>query len=860
MDMFRKVFNKVKVLCGTKYLMAYFIGLTSILVNLVPVLNGKDLLYEELTKDTAPIIIALKSKVTNDILVAGITVTWPVILDIVFGQLYKSKPIKAPIYFSIDWIVLLLPMFLMLFLFVIPYEQYNWCPLIFSSQVTFGFCCCMYYLHVNSPKIFKWHRLCLLCLLRLGQGVFRSYSSFYYITLTTNLIVTKVLSSVVGLVLLILFLQWAYSLYKNRIDWYNLSDQEIYSISSTMFVIAFVIFFAISGQSDGSSFLRKDTKEVSTHLAFFVAIPAIQYVLHVRTTRQLIVTSQDVSDPMKKVLHNLKLFADDMEMRTDVAWDELLAVDGMRDTCISAVSALENLITFDKLENGILDPVMVSMNAWSFLRDIARPFRVQRSPEGIRLDVSFPTEVVEWLEEYCVYVDKESMCQAFRAVVKNARNTTPPGGTVCITARRLQENEVKTSRALHLLATAERGRQIEKNNSSSNDDSKSRVLPEIPVFITDMLRIEVKDCGPGISMSSSITYLNLNRVVVGDRTLDQIGGLGVWASTSRMPVPCMKSPQLKEESRSIRSVLYDNRDRVTFADQSESVRYLDNIIVGLSTDSFSNGVTSNSNNSTSNTGLSTILVMSSHERSIIDMEEGKRDDMTTYDVTNQTENDTAFGFEVIMKHNTTGINSNTGPMLGESNENANEETELLVQDFISTWKDCDVRTSMAESIDIDEVSDFDPATIITTTTTTTGIAVLRSSKRKLRVLVVDDEGTDGETLARVLRWRCDPCHSVSALSEAVEKVTAAIANQLTYDLVLIRVGGDGDMSAGLTIRSAGYLGLLVGMTGDQSVLTKELELVSSNELDLIVSKPVDMELMDEFLSENLPNPKGIYGL
>eukprot|EP01041_Mallomonas_annulata_P002024 gene2024-3935_t len=50
------------------------------------------------------------------------------------------------------------------------------------------------------------------------------------------------------------------------------------------------------------------------------------------------------------------------------------------------------------------------------------------------------------------------------------------------------------------------------------------------------------------------------------------------------------------------------------------------------------------------------------------------------------------------------------------------------------------------------------------------------------------------------------------------------------------------------------------MTGDQSVLTKELELVSSNELDLIVSKPVDMELMDEFLSENLPNPKGIYGL
>eukprot|EP01041_Mallomonas_annulata_P016672 gene16672-34697_t len=130
---------------------------------------------------------------------------------------------------------------------------------------------------------------------------------------------------------------------------------------------------------------------------------------------------------MKNVLRNLKRLADDMSMRTDVSWDELLAVDGMRDTCISAVSTLEDLITFDKLENDILDPVMVTMNAWIFLRDIVRPFRGEvRLMLGIGLD----DDIVEDSA-----VVRRLLC------VKNARNTTPPGGTVCITARRLLESE-----------------------------------------------------------------------------------------------------------------------------------------------------------------------------------------------------------------------------------------------------------------------------------------------------------------------------------------------------------------------------------------------------------------------------------
>eukprot|EP01041_Mallomonas_annulata_P010190 gene10190-21236_t len=382
MDTVRKVSNKIAIYYGRKYLMPYFIGLIAIAVNLIPILNGRDLLYEEfITLETMPMIIALKSKDINDILVAGITVTWPVIIDVFFDLL-------------------------------------------------------------------------------LTQGSVRSYSAFYQISPSATEIFARSCTAVMGFFLIILMLQWAYFMYQNRQEWTNLNDQDIYSLSNFIFVLIFLLFLSITNQSDGGNILKKDTNKIAIQLGFFVVVPAVQYVLHVRADRQLLVTSQqiidtramliryiskDVSVPMKKVLHNLKRLADDMNMRTDVGWDELLAVDGMRDTCISAVSALEDLITFDKLENGILDPVMVSMNAWSFLRDIVRPFRSQRSRDGIRFEVTFPPDLILWLEGLCVYVDKGSLCQAFRAVVKNSRNSTPPGGSVCVTARRLNQNEIKTT-------------------------------------------------------------------------------------------------------------------------------------------------------------------------------------------------------------------------------------------------------------------------------------------------------------------------------------------------------------------------------------------------------------------------------
>eukprot|EP01041_Mallomonas_annulata_P010239 gene10239-21355_t len=679
METIRKTYSKLKIESGRKYLMPYIFALISLIITSVPVIMGKQLRHDEFTDDTSPLVIALNSDCVNYLLVAGITVTWP----------------------------------------------------------------------MRSTRM----------LLATSQQIIDTRAMF------------------------------------------------------------------------------------------------IRYV------------SKDVSDPMKKVLHNLKLLADDMEMRTDVTWDDLLAVDRMRDTCMSAVSALENLIIFDKLENGILDPVMVSMNAWSFLRDIARPFR--GNVDGTKVEVSFPTEVVEWLEGYCVYVDKESMCQAFRTVVKNARNTSPTGGVVLVSARRLSERPI-----------------VDNNNDNDNDSiSSSRVVPEIPVFIGDMLRIEE---------THGKLFSGIVKVVVGDRTLDLIGGLGVWGRprpAAPLPPPLfpphpIPPPRTSSSSSSYKPFFLSREDSDDDLN-NESTRCPEKIQVqvpaGLveSVGNYNyNHINFHINHTPIQQDRNSITpqqqqpqqqqqqeqqeqeqeqhqyctdMLNNSRHGYVKSSESPPETKDVYNVDNVLRNLTqmstlslppAISYDRDKEHWPPSPSPSPSPRAMAFNGHINGNT-------FSTMESVDGDFGMDMEIDWESNGNYESPSVI------------RQSKRKIRVLIVDDNEREGKTLARVLRWRCDQCHTVTGLSDAVSNVTDAMNNNLPYDIVM----WVWDMSQAQSIRSAGYLGLIIGMVtvkvGDKSVLDGVSRQARTNNIhgvDHVVSTPVDIEELEEYLKGSKNRRRVIPGI
>ena len=47
---------------------------------------------------------------------------------------------------------------------------------------------------------------------------------------------------------------------------------------------------------------------------------------------------------------------------------------GMLQSCNSVITILDDMLIFDKLENGIRDIDLKPVKAWSFVRDTIRPF------------------------------------------------------------------------------------------------------------------------------------------------------------------------------------------------------------------------------------------------------------------------------------------------------------------------------------------------------------------------------------------------------------------------------------------------------------------------------------------------------
>lgn len=108
----------------------------------------------------------------------------------------------------------------------------------------------------------------------------------------------------------------------------------------------------------------------------------------------------------------------------------------LRESCVVAVDILNELLLYEKIEEGImaLDTSFVIPD--SFLESAVRPFRVSARAKDIQLNLMLeslnPTEEGVTSSTLGIKVDAGKMAQVVRNYLSNAIKFTPPHGTVTV--------------------------------------------------------------------------------------------------------------------------------------------------------------------------------------------------------------------------------------------------------------------------------------------------------------------------------------------------------------------------------------------------------------------------------------------
>merc|ERR1711939_1278232 len=142
-------------------------------------------------------------------------------------------------------------------------------------------------------------------------------------------------------------------------------------------------------------------------------------------------------------------------------------------SCNVSIEILNDLLTYDKLEDGTLSLQSTHTNLRDLLLSILKPFLVQARQCEVEFNFMGEAYFPAQLDELSVEVDVNKISQVIRNLVSNALKFTPRGGKV----------EVVTSI-------------VDKSTPREEGDTGELRMTDIP---RSFVRISVSDTGPGIS-------------------------------------------------------------------------------------------------------------------------------------------------------------------------------------------------------------------------------------------------------------------------------------------------------------------------------------------------------------------------
>mmetsp|Transcript_24900 Transcript_24900/g.41622 ORF Transcript_24900/g.41622 Transcript_24900/m.41622 type:complete len:1179 (-) Transcript_24900:387-3923(-) len=174
-------------------------------------------------------------------------------------------------------------------------------------------------------------------------------------------------------------------------------------------------------------------------------------------------------------------------------------------SCNIALYTLNDLLTFDKLDEKKLDVELQPINPWHFATETARPFKINAKDSHVEFTVTCKDFETKWFKTNTVDADQFKLAQVLRNLISNAIKFTPANGHVDLTIEMID------------------------NYDSSN------IVDADGVASGHLVRMTVKDSGPGIA-KKDLGKLFGQYVQFNPGKLQKGGGsgLGLWISKNIM--------------------------------------------------------------------------------------------------------------------------------------------------------------------------------------------------------------------------------------------------------------------------------------------------------------------------------------
>lgn len=120
-------------------------------------------------------------------------------------------------------------------------------------------------------------------------------------------------------------------------------------------------------------------------------------------------------------------------------------LNDINESCHIVLSILNELLTADKLEGGMLQVELENVDPRQIISDCIKPFTLMAKQKIIDLKFIVSEIPVLWWKDYTVCVDKHKFAQVVRNLISNALKFTPPEGSITVTISREKANKATRS-------------------------------------------------------------------------------------------------------------------------------------------------------------------------------------------------------------------------------------------------------------------------------------------------------------------------------------------------------------------------------------------------------------------------------
>eukprot|EP01033_Poteriospumella_lacustris_P015717 gene15717-11246_t len=182
-------------------------------------------------------------------------------------------------------------------------------------------------------------------------------------------------------------------------------------------------------------------------------------------------------------------------------------VKQVQDSCKVAVETLDDLLTFDKLDESKLVIEVNDLNPWLFLSDAAKPFEINAKQLDVNFSVAIQDDNETWLNDHFIKGDKFKLAQVVRNLCSNALKFTPPMGYVDVRLALVPPQESKLGRDLGPAVRIS----VKDTGAGISPENQKRLFGQYVQFNASKLQ-QGKGSGLGLWISKSIVEMHGGKI------------------------------------------------------------------------------------------------------------------------------------------------------------------------------------------------------------------------------------------------------------------------------------------------------------------------------------------------------------